>query len=216
MPLVSSREVTSPCINAHSRNNQRRPQSLCFKRIVSYCFSSFSYWVSGFWDVDCLATHRATVQYPYQTHRMPFPPGTASPNTEWHLVQYPAVPGPYRHQERLRAYGGGYRRALKVLGFARLVLGQSLHGDVEAGEACEAAEDEEGEEEVVYGSSEADSERGGRGCHAERYLQGKVSPLNRSRRRMLESSVGAPGLQVSLVPAPSAMTFFSTWQLCRP
>ena len=140
MPLVSSREVTSPCINAHSRNNQRRPQSLCFKRIVSYCFSSFSYWVSGFWDVDCLATHRATVQYPYQTHRMPFPPGTASPNTEWHLVQYPAVPGPYRHQERLRAYGGGYRRALKVLGFARLVLGQSLHGDVEAGEACEAAE----------------------------------------------------------------------------
>lgn len=63
-------------------------------------------------------------------------------------------------------------RALEIPGFPRRVLGQAGHGDVEAGEAREATEDEEGEEEAVERRAEAE----GKGCGRRGYAEGNLPP----------------------------------------
>lgn len=64
------------------------------------------------------------------------------------------------------AQARGDREAFKVFGFARCVFGEGGDGDVEAGEAGEPAEDEEGEEEGVEGGAEAEGEGAGGGGDA--------------------------------------------------
>lgn len=81
----------------------------------------------------------------------------------------PPLSHPVRHQPDNRQ-GGRDRRALEVLGLASRVFGDVGDGDVEAREAREAAEHEEGEDEVVEGGAEADCEGGGGGGDAEGYL----------------------------------------------
>ena len=63
-------------------------------------------------------------------------------------------------------------RALEIPGFPRRVLGQAGHGNVEAGEAREATEDEEGEEEAVERRAEAE----GKGCGRRGYAKGNLTP----------------------------------------
>ncbi|KFY20136.1 hypothetical protein V493_07741 [Pseudogymnoascus sp. VKM F-4281 (FW-2241)] len=82
---------------------------------------------------------------------------------------HPPLPHPIRHQRHNRQRGRD-GRALKVCRLARRVLGHVGDCDVEAREACEAAEHEEGEDEVVGGGAEADCEGGGGGGDAEGYL----------------------------------------------
>jgi hypothetical protein len=54
--------------------------------------------------------------------------------------------------------GGGDGHALKVLGLARLVLGDQSDGGVEAGETSNSGADEDGEEGGVGGGAKADAE----------------------------------------------------------
>ena len=82
---------------------------------------------------------------------------------------HPPLSHPVRHQPRDRQ-GRRDRRALEVLRFASRVLGHVGDGDVEACQAREAAEHEEGEDEVVERGAEADCEGGGGGGDAEGYL----------------------------------------------
>ncbi len=63
-------------------------------------------------------------------------------------------------------------RALEIPGFPRRVFGQAGHGDVEAREAREAAQDEEGEEEAVERRAEAQSKGSGR----RGYAKGNLTP----------------------------------------
>lgn len=86
----------------------------------------------------------------------------------------PALVRPEGHHASQRE-GRGDGRALKVLRFSGCVLGEHGDGDVEAGEAEEAAEDEEGEEDVVGWRAHAEGEGGGGGGDAEGYLWGLVS-----------------------------------------
>lgn len=62
---------------------------------------------------------------------------------------------------------GRDRRALEVVRLARGVLGQLRDRHVEAREPGEAAEDEDGEEDVVGRRAKAEGEGGGGGGHAE-------------------------------------------------
>lgn len=93
-----------------------------------------------------------------------------------HLPQPPNHPPLSRnrkfhtHARRHRGHDAQTRRdgqALEVFGFAGCVFGEGGDGDVEAGEACETAEDEEGEEEGVEGGAEAEGEGAGGGGDAE-------------------------------------------------
>ena len=61
----------------------------------------------------------------------------------------------------------GDRGALEVFGLAGCVFGEGGDGDVEAGKAGQAAEDEEGEEEGVDGGAEAEGEGADGGGDAE-------------------------------------------------
>lgn len=82
---------------------------------------------------------------------------------------HPPLAHPVRHQPRNRQ-GRRDRRALEILRFASRVFWDVGDGDVEACQASKAAEDEEGEDEVVEGGAEADCEGGGGGGDAEGYL----------------------------------------------
>lgn len=80
----------------------------------------------------------------------PFPPTDHAPAAD--------APGHSPDYAQARGYG----RAFKVLRFPRGVLGQRGDGDVEAREAGEAAEDEEGQEEGVEWGAKAEG-KGARG-----------------------------------------------------
>ena len=81
-------------------------------------------------------------------------------------MQHPPATHTPRHA-RHDQQRGGYGRALEVLGLAGRVLGQRRHGNVEAREARQAAEDEEGEEQRVEWGAEAEGEGGAGGRDAE-------------------------------------------------
>lgn len=74
--------------------------------------------------------------------------------------------------ESVEAERCGDRSALEVLRLARGVLGDDGGGDVEAREAGEAAEHEEGEADVVERCAQADGEGDDGWGEAEGYLKG--------------------------------------------
>lgn len=100
--------------------------------------------------------------------------GALEPQAQGYLFEGPALVDPVCHdldeQER-----HGDRGAFKVLALARGVFGQHGDCDVEAGEAGKAAEDEEGEEEVVEWGAKAEGESSGGGRDAKGYLGGRIS-----------------------------------------
>ena len=87
-------------------------------------------------------------------------------DAERDVLEDPAVVQPVGHEavERERGRDG---RALEVLALARGVLGQRRDGHVEAREAREPAEDEEGQPDRVGKGAEAEREGDHGGCHAE-------------------------------------------------
>lgn len=101
----------------------------------------------------------------------------SSPDPPYHPITSLHVPLTHApchsgHYAQARRYG----RSLKVLAFSGSVFRKRGHGDVEAGEAREAAEDEEGQEERIERGAEAEREGGGGGGDTERYLEGRIIP----------------------------------------
>ncbi|KAL2255067.1 hypothetical protein VTK26DRAFT_4202 [Humicola hyalothermophila] len=117
-------------------------------------------------NVNRPAGHQAAVQDKQQHDRVQLEGGASEPDAARERVVYPAARQPPGHEgvERERRRD---RRALKVLGLARGVLGYGRGGHVEAREARQAAEHEEGQAEVVDGRADADREGDGCGGDAE-------------------------------------------------
>ena len=106
------------------------------------------------------------MQHKHSDNRMKLRDAALQPQAQWNLFKHPSLVHPvchYLHEDQ----GHGDRGSLEVLGFARRVFGQHGDCDVEAREAGEAAEDEEGEEEVVERRAETEAEGGGSGGYAE-------------------------------------------------
>jgi hypothetical protein len=102
------------------------------------------------------------MQDEHSHNRMELKRGPLEPQAQRDLLERPALVHPVRHDLDYPERHGD-RGALEELGFAGCVLGDEGGGDVEAREAREAAEHEEGEEEVVDGGAETEGEgcRGG-------------------------------------------------------
>lgn len=113
-------------------------------------------------DVDGLARHQAAVEHKQQRNRVQFVGGAGKPGAQRQVVEDPILADPVGH-ERVEAQARGDGRALKVGRLAGLVLGNDGGRHVEAGETGEAAEDEEGEQNVVDGGADTDREGNGGG-----------------------------------------------------
>lgn len=88
------------------------------------------------------------------------------PDTTGDGIVYRARVHPVGH-ERVKTQRRGDGCSLEVAGFARGVLGDVGGGDVEAREAGETAEDEEGKANVVERGADADGEGDDGGSEAE-------------------------------------------------
>jgi len=110
------------------------------------------------------------------------PPPHKNPHNRMHLHHRPLRPAPPNHpilpaihlplphQRRHRSndrQACRYGCSFEVLAFPGGVFGEGGDGDVEAREAGEAAEDEEGEEERVDGGAQAEGEGADGGGDAE-------------------------------------------------
>ena len=93
--------------------------------------------------------------------------------THHHTAEHPCLrtlhpaqidQGGHARHDAERGWDG---EAFKVFALARRVLGEARHGNVEARQAGEPAEDEEGEEESVERGSKAEGECCCGGCDAE-------------------------------------------------
>ena len=113
-----------------------------------------------------LGQHAASVSQEEDHSRVELEEGAGQESTIRNVALDPALGDPEGHQAHDRQAGGD-RKAFEVLGFAVGVLGHVAGGDVEAGKAGEAGEDEAGEEELVEGSAHASGEGGDRGSDAE-------------------------------------------------
>lgn len=98
---------------------------------------------------------------------------TLANNAKGNVCVSPALGHPVGHKRGNRQSGGD-RSTLKVFRLSSLVLGQNSHGNVEASQAGQAAEDEEGQEEVVERGANTHGERGGGGGEAEGDLRMRV------------------------------------------
>lgn len=106
------------------------------------------------------------MQHKNKRHGMELKHRTLQPQAHRHLRKRPPLVYPVRHDLHVdQAHRD--RRALKVLRLAGRVLGHHGDGDVEAREAREAAENEEGQEQVVDRGAETEGEGSGRGADAE-------------------------------------------------
>lgn len=121
--------------------------------------------------MDRLAHHQAPVQHECKRDRMHLEGGSLVPNTKRQAIVRPAIVRPECHygRETNRGWNGC---TLEVLRLASGVLGKHGDGDVEAGEAGKAAEDEEGEKKMIEGGAQTKREcSAGRGdaegdlCH---------------------------------------------------
>jgi hypothetical protein len=156
--------------------------------------------------------------------RMDLEQRASAPDAKRHISMRPSVTRPPRHSTG-QDQRSGDGCAFEVLAFARCVFGQHGDGDVEAGQTREAAENEEGEEEVVEGRADAEGEGGCGGGDTEGYLlwfllvdvvcsccctmEGCVWCNER-----LE--VNLPDQLKSLVPGPSSWPSSSIALPCRP
>lgn len=113
--------------------------------------------VSRLGNVNRLARHQTPVNDKQKHNRVKLERGTREPDTAGEVIVDGARGDPVGH-EGVEAQRGGDRGALKVLCLARRVLGDVGRGDVEAGEARQAAEDKEGEEDVVERGAQANGE----------------------------------------------------------
>lgn len=114
-----------------------------------------------------LARHQTATEHEQSRDRMKFEHAALGPRTQRQVLQDPALADPVGHKGG-DAERRGDRRAFEILALAAGVLGHVGHGDVEARQARKAAEHEEGEEDVIDGSAQAERKGGGGGGHTER------------------------------------------------
>jgi hypothetical protein len=113
-----------------------------------------------------LARHQAPTEHEQANDGMEFEYAALGPSAQRQVIQDPALADPVGHEggdgER-----GGDGGAFEVLALAGGVLGHVGNGDIEAREAREAAQHEEGEEDVVDGRAQTEREGGRGGGYAE-------------------------------------------------
>ena len=107
------------------------------------------------------ARHQTPVHHKQQHDGVHLDGGAREPHAAGQGVVDPAVGQPPAH-ERVEPERRGDGRALKVFRLAGRVLGDGRGRHVEAGQARQAAQHEEGQAEVVEGRADADGE--GEGC----------------------------------------------------
>jgi hypothetical protein len=113
-----------------------------------------------------LANHQTPMQHKHKHNGMERKRRAVHPQAKRNLLERPALIHPVRHDLHVdQRHGDGC--AFEVLGFAGRVFGNHGDGDVEARETGEAAEDEEGEQDVVDGGAEAEGEGCGGGADTE-------------------------------------------------
>lgn len=117
-------------------------------------------------DMYRLTRHQAPTNHKQAQHGVKLAQRPRQQRPQRQLPMHPPLTNPVRHQPHNRQRRRD-RRALKVGRLARRILGHVGDGDVEAREAGQAAQHEEGEDEVVGGGAEADCEGGGGGGDAE-------------------------------------------------
>lgn len=120
--------------------------------------------------MDSLADHQASVQHKHEHDRVEFQNGSLQPQAQGNLCQRPSLVHPECHGLH-KNQGHGNRCALKVLRLASCVFGNHGDGDIEARKTSETAENEEGEQEVVDGCAETETECGGCGTYTKGYLR---------------------------------------------
>lgn len=93
--------------------------------------------------MNSLTRHKYTTQNKEPNDRMKLKDCALSQGSKRQIIQNPTLRDPISHQSRnrQRSRDGG---AFEVLAFARCVFGDIGNGDIEACQAGETAEDEEG------------------------------------------------------------------------
>jgi hypothetical protein len=107
-----------------------------------------------------LADHQTSVQDEQKDNGVELENGTLGNDTKGNVLMSPALGHPVSHKRRNRQSCGD-RGAFEVLRLSSLVLGQNSHCNVETSQAGKAAEDEEGQEEVVKRGANTNGECGG-------------------------------------------------------
>lgn len=107
--------------------------------------------------VQSLTTHEAAVNQEQEHDGVDLERGAREPSAAWHGVEDAVLRHPPGH-EGVEPQRRGDGRALEVARLARRILGDVGCRDVEAGQAREAAEHEDGETGMVEGCAEADAE----------------------------------------------------------
>jgi hypothetical protein len=126
--------------------------------------------------MESLADHQASMQHEHGHDRVELEHGAFQPQAHWHLSQRPALGHPESH-DRHEDQRHGDRYAFEVLRLPGRILGHHGDGYVEARETGQAAEDEEGKQEVIEGRAQTEAEGGGSGSDAEGDLHGVLAFL---------------------------------------
>jgi hypothetical protein len=119
--------------------------------------------------MNTLTNHQTPMHHKHTHNRMHLEDSSSAPNAKRHIGVRPAVARPPGHGASQHERSGD-GCTFKVLRFPGCVFGYHGDGYVEARETGEAAEDEEGEEEVVERGAHAEGEGGCGGRDAEGYL----------------------------------------------
>jgi hypothetical protein len=114
------------------------------------------------------------MQHEHGHDRVELEHGAFQPQAHWHLSQRPALGHPESH-DRHEDQRHGDRYAFEILRLAGRILGHHGDGYVEARETGQAAEDEEGEQEVVERRAQTETEGSGSGSDAEGDLHGVLA-----------------------------------------
>jgi hypothetical protein len=102
-----------------------------------------------------LAHHQTPMQHKHKCHGVEFQCGTLHPHPKRYLRHCPALVHPEGHDLHVdERHGDG--RAFEVVALASRVFWNHGDGHVEARESGEAAQDEEGEEQMVDRGAEAE------------------------------------------------------------
>lgn len=116
------------------------------------------------------------MQDEHQDSRVKLENGAFSNDTEGNVLVSPALGNPVGH-DRCDGEGSRNRCALEVLRLAALVLWQYRSRDVEPSQACQAAENKEGEENVVERRPHPERKCGSGRGEAERDLRASARML---------------------------------------
>lgn len=119
--------------------------------------------------MDAFAGHKASVHHKDKSNRVELQGGAREPCSQRKVLKNPPLGDEVSHNG-IETKASGNRGSLKVFAFASSILGKSRDRNVEAGEASETAQNEEGQAHVVDGGTQAEGEcHRGRG-NAERNL----------------------------------------------